>query len=548
MNKNLLKLYFASVLVMFFLTGGCANRSYNISEYFVVKNIASLSKSWYSDLYVRSQEGKLDYVGSIPRGPLPAKPPHLTEYHTSLALSKDGRSIVYHHNPGFAGDRSGKDFGIYLYTYGEGERLLSAPKPYRLCSWFRGPLPNSGSPIPMPPGIVAFYKDEVKWAATAEGEMFPLVLYNSTPLHKAVFEGNQSDLLSILKRGKYINIQNYWGLTPLALATVQHDERMSIQLIEHGADPTSGYFKPLLIACYYGQWGILESMLKNGADPNTIGIEGANSLCNAIRIHTTRSSYPEFGNYGVQLPPKDQIEPQVVDGIRLLLSYGADLDQKDFWGSTAIERVMLFGDSNPKMCYEVLTLLLAKGANPNTRDAKGSTPLHQAIRRQHPMKIVKMLIDAGADANELDNEGNMPLHFIGNPTRLPRPGNGDLKEGPHGKSIWEQEYKPIVQLLISHTTNIDALNDERFSPLHFAVRGKAINTAEYLVENGADDSVRYKSLDYDSSIPSYWTQTVLGMPAWTHMLAELEGGWFSRSIRDQMNRIVQSELWITDPD
>ena len=190
---------------------------------------------------------------------------------------------------------------------------------------------------------------------------------------------------------------------------------------------------------------------------------------------------------------------------------------------------MLFGDLDPKMCNEVLALLLAKGANPNTRDAKGSTPLHQAIRGHHPMKNVKMLIDAGADANELDNEGNIPLHFIGNPTRLPRPGNGDLKEGPTGKSLWKREYKPIVQLLISHTTNIDTENDEGFSPLHFAVRGKAINTAEYLVENGADDSVRYKPLDYDSSIPSYWTQTVLGMPAWTHMCNDINSSTAPRS-------------------
>ncbi len=546
MKKNAQKLYCASILVMFFLTGGCGSRSYNISEYFVVKDIPA--KLWYSDIYVRSQEGKLDYVGSIRRQPLQAKPPYLTEYHASLALSKDGRSIAYHHNRGFADDRSGKDSGIYLYTYGEGDRLLQTTKTSRTYWRFSVPLRDSRSQMPMPAGIVVFDKNNVKWAVTAEGKMFPLVLYNSTPLHKAVFEGNESDLLSILETGEDINIQNYWGLTPLALATIRHDERMSIPLVEHGADPTAGNAKPLFVACHYGQWGILESMLKNGADPNAIDKDGANGLCRAIRIHTARSSYPASLDYGVELPPKDQIEPKVIDGIRLLLSYGADIDQKGSFGSAAINRVMLFGDLDPKMCNEVLALLLAKGANPNTRDAKGSTPLHQAIRRHHPMKIVKMLIDAGADANELDNHGNTPLHFIGNPTRLPRPGNGDLKEGPTGKSLWKREYKPIVQLLISHTTNIDTENDEGFSPLHFAVRGKAINTAEYLVENGADDSVRYKPLNYDSSIPSYWTQTVLGMPAWTHMLAELESGWFSRSIRDQMNRIVQSELWITDPD
>lgn len=532
---------------MFFLTGGCGNRSYRISDYFVVKSTTS-SQSRHSDIYVRSKEGKLDYVGSTWYQTWPTKPPYLTEYHHSLALSKDGRSIVYHHNPGFAGDRSEKDWGIYLYTYDKGERFLGTTEPSLVRTMWAEPLQHSGQKIPLPPGIVLFNNNKVRWAATAEGEMFPLILYGSTPLHKAIFEGNESDLLSILETGKYINIQNYYGLTALALAVVRHDERMAIQLIDHGADALAGNFKPLLLACKYGQWNILEAMLKSGADPNAIGKQGSSCLGNAIRVHTSKSTYPRFSAYGVELPPKDQIEPKVIDGIRLLLSYGADLDQKDLWGSTAVNRVMWLGDFDPNVCNEVLPILLANGANPNTKDARGSTPLHKALQFHYPMKIVKMLIDAGADANELDNEGNIPLHFIGNPTRLPRPGNGDLKEGPTGKSLWKREYKPIVQLLISHTTNIDTENDEGFSPLHFAVRGKAINTAEYLVENGADDSVRYKPLDYDSPVPSYWTQTVMGMPAWTYMLADLEGGWFSRSIRDQMNRISQSELWITDPD
>lgn len=532
MRRCFLQRRCAFVLLLMLTAGGCAGRSYDLSDYFVVKEKSSLFEWAHRDIYVRSPKGKLEYVGSTWHQTWPAQHAYLTGYNVSLGYSQDGRSIVYNHHPPFAGRRSEKDWGIYQYTYGAGERLLRAGKPVILHSWPE-PMQTSSSKS-MPTDIVVFYDDDIKWAATAEGKMFPLILYGSTPLHKAVFEDNESDLISLLDTGEYLNDQNYWGLTPLALALARRDEEVAIQLLEYGADPLAGDFKAIHLAAHYAQWRTLEAILESGTDPNVTGQDGKTLLNTAIQKRRS-SWYPGRSDFGVDRPPKDQELPETIEGLRLLLAHGVDVNAKNTDGQTPLHQAITHFASTMPEGHELLTLLLAHGADPNAKDANGRTPLHYAVKDLLAVKNVQELIGAGANVNALDNASNTPLHFAGRPTMLLSRSNQIRIERPHGKSMWEQEYKPVVQLLISHSTDIDALNAEGLSPLHMAVRRMAINTAEFLVENGADDSVRYVPRDLRSIATS-------------DAHREIEDESPRRSIRDQMNRILQSEWQNTDRD
>jgi ankyrin repeat protein len=54
--------------------------------------------------------------------------------------------------------------------------------------------------------------------------------------------------------------------------------------------------------------------------------------------------------------------------------------------------------------------LLKKGADPNTKDKKGRTPLHWAAPYKGHVEVVKLLLEHGADPNIKNKYGRTPLH------------------------------------------------------------------------------------------------------------------------------------------
>ena len=58
----------------------------------------------------------------------------------------------------------------------------------------------------------------------------------------------------------------------------------------------------------------------------------------------------------------------------------------------------------------VVHAFLAKGSDPNSRDANGGTALHWAASRGNA-EIARLLLDAGADRGATDAAGNTPLQI-----------------------------------------------------------------------------------------------------------------------------------------
>ncbi len=67
----------------------------------------------------------------------------------------------------------------------------------------------------------------------------------------------------------------------------------------------------------------------------------------------------------------------------------------------------------------IVELLLNRGANPNSVDRYGVTPLLAACR-SYPLykRLIRTLIDAGADVNAADKYGYTPLHIVVSSTRI----------------------------------------------------------------------------------------------------------------------------------
>jgi len=94
-------------------------------------------------------------------------------------------------------------------------------------------------------------------------------------------------------------------------------------------------------------------------------------------------------------------------------------------------------------------MLLGAGANPNTRTASGSTPLHRAAARGL-VDIARMLLDHEANVNAGNPKSITPLHLAA--------GNG------HGD---------MVELLIDYDANINPKNDDGHTPVAMALQGFA---------------------------------------------------------------------------
>lgn len=125
-------------------------------------------------------------------------------------------------------------------------------------------------------------------------------------------------------------------------------------------------------ACLLNNHCLAEALLKSGADVNLkMAVSG-----------TTALDYVAANN------------PESLESIKVLIDYGANLEDADFSGSTILSRLC---DLNNSIFYPVIALLIKAGANINSQDTNGFTPLMKCIDGHDDIAQIKFLIDSGAD-------------------------------------------------------------------------------------------------------------------------------------------------------
>ena len=90
--------------------------------------------------------------------------------------------------------------------------------------------------------------------------------------------------------------------------------------------------------------------------------------------------------------------------VRIALENGANPNTRDYRGLTPLHYAAKEGD------VETVKILLERGANPNVKDNDGWTPLHYAAYEGH-VDVVKILLERGANPRIADNEGYIPLDY-----------------------------------------------------------------------------------------------------------------------------------------
>lgn len=117
--------------------------------------------------------------------------------------------------------------------------------------------------------------------------------------------------------------------------------------------------------------------------------------------------------------------------------------------------------------HEVITLL-ARGADPNAKNRRGTTALSEAVLGGR-VEIAKCLMEYGAYINQKSRDGSTPL----------------MVAGLHGG-----REERVIAFLLNRGAAIDAVDRDGFTALSRAIQGCRYARATVLIERGANIHIK----------------------------------------------------------
>ncbi|MGQ3889210.1 ankyrin repeat domain-containing protein [Legionella sp. CNM-1927-20] len=144
---------------------------------------------------------------------------------------------------------------------------------------------------------------------------------------------------------------------------------------------------------------------------------------------------------------------------------------------------------------ELISKLLAAGADIHYTNKKYGTALHLAVRGNHP-EAIAALIKNGADINQPNEQGETPLHLalqIGNIEAaialIKNGANVDKSsnniESPLHVAV-RKGYIEVINALLERNVNVNQTNADCETPLHVAVKNNKLLAIKALLKKGAE--------------------------------------------------------------
>lgn len=154
---------------------------------------------------------------------------------------------------------------------------------------------------------------------------------------------------------------------------------------------------------------------------------------------------------------------------RLLLDHGAKVNVKNYQGETPLHLVSRDEYNSPDDGVCVAELLLERGADVHAQTQWGETPLH-AASSNGKVKIAQLLLDKyGANVDTVDAGGNTPLHVV--------------SRGHYGT---EEVNVGIARLLLERGADVNARDRREFTPLHVSCKSLMLEITRLLLKHGAE--------------------------------------------------------------
>ena len=208
---------------------------------------------------------------------------------------------------------------------------------------------------------------------------------------------------------------------------------------------------PLHYAAYYGNPEAIELLVNAGADVSA------------------KNAYGNMPIYDALLKPTN---------VEALIRLGSNVNDRNLEGDTPLHRLTSVWNNKE---IEVIEQLLEAGANVNEKTDHGSTPFGLAIAFKNHKKVLEVLLSYGADIT-IDGKGE----FV-------------TDSNLHTASSLLSD-SDILQLLIDSGLEVNIVGTNGGTPLHNVIKShtsisidfgkKAFDTVKFLIENGADTSIK----------------------------------------------------------
>jgi ankyrin repeat protein len=364
----------------------------------------------------------------------------------------------------------------------------------------------------------------------------------STPLHWAVYRVDEDLVKALLAHGAKADVVNAYGSSPLAEAARVANASLVEMLLNAGADANRANEDgetPILLAARTGAVPVADVLVRHGANVNAREEFRKQSalMWAAAESHPEMVSFliskgadvnarAEANDWANQMTSEPRVQYRPTGGltpllyaaragcrgcIEALLKGGADIDLPNPDGMTPL--MMAIDNSH----YEEALYLLHKGANPNTWDWWGRTPIYVVAnmrggpdsnagpREPASLELVRTLLNAGVNPNHQLNM--LQPGRSGNSGRFK---DDLLNTGATPLLRAAQTFdNDVVKALVEHHALVDLPNAMGVTPLMAAagigtrtgqsvlgpgppadVEARSIATMEILLNAGADVNAR----------------------------------------------------------
>lgn len=236
---------------------------------------------------------------------------------------------------------------------------------------------------------------------------------------------------------------------------------------------------PLHLSVKYHRFEITELLLRNGANVNLSNFNGTalNISCMNNDLDITRlllkfgANVNAYSTLSGQTPLLTAIQFNHLKIVKILIKNGANIEKKELYGGSTALHHACYNALN----YDLVKYLLSKGANVNSTNNEGHTPLLICIHNSYNIntKLVELLLKNGADPNKISKSKHL----------------SPLLETIRRSSQHFLDSVETVQLLIDYGCELDSTS------LSLSIERNQDSITEKLIRHGANVNFTHKCGD-----------------------------------------------------
>ena len=203
---------------------------------------------------------------------------------------------------------------------------------------------------------------------------------------------------------------------------------------------------PLFLACEANRFDMAETLLKCGADPKIMSShKSSGNSCSYKRCRAPIHLCVIYGNYLL---------------VTQLSDYGADLNTQDDNGETPLHYAL--SRNKLDIATYLLTEGVSRGVDVNITDIHGNTPLFFVSQCMQARTLTQKLLKLGCDVSHQNARGKMALH-----------------------AAMEMDCSEVVEVLLDNGAPVNAVSDG-YTLLHLCALDDLADMARVLLFYGCD--------------------------------------------------------------